>query len=358
MYLRRIVIQGIRIVSNAELAPGKGVNIIYGKNGAGKTSVLESIYMLGMGRTFRSRKLENIKKRGADRIRVYGEVIKEKGKIVKIGIERGRGYGELRMDGEKIESNLKIAKEVILAIITPESHRILSGGPEQRRRIVDWAMFHVEQEYGESIKKQKKVLKQRNELLKGKIDNKLLRIWTKDLADIGEKLDFYRRNYIKGIKKHFELNVVSLLENNVNVEYYRGWPKDKCLFKSMMERVELDRKNGYTWYGPQKADIVFLKNGKKVKDIFSRGQSKLLISSIVMANVDYIMEKKGICPIILVDDINSELDEDRQDRLIIELAKKDCQVIITNLNSKGFRKHNFRSMKLFHVEHGAIFEVA
>ena len=357
MYLSRLVVENLRILEGVDVFPGSGLNVIRGGNGAGKTSLLEAIHILGTGRSFRGRRLEVLVRRGAGSLRVFGEVRRDNGSRVGIGVERGKGGMRVRVGGKAVASSSGLAQELSLALVTPESHRLLTGGPKERRRILDWGLFHVEQGYLELLQRYTRALRQRNAALRGWGSKRRLFAWDRELILAGEEISRHRERYVAGLESAVREVMAALLGQPVSLSFKRGWGRDESLTEALSRTLARDRGEGRTTVGPHRADLEFRLGGIPAEEALSRGQAKLFVSGVELAQVTSLAQQSGRTPVVLVDDLPSELDEENRGRFLELLARRGAQVFVTLVDEGLLGGAGWHSHRLFHVEQGRVHEV-
>ncbi len=357
MYLGRLEVENLRVIDSVSLLPDPRLNVIAGLNGAGKTSLLEAIYILGTGRSFRSRRLEALVRRGADDLRVFGEVVKEGEARVGIGIGRGKHGMRVRIAGECVDASSRLAQELSLALVTPESHRLLLGGPRERRRILDWGLFHVEQGYLELLQRYGKAVRQRNAALRGGASSQQLAAWDRELVPLAEALTASREQYVGAFQGALQPVTRDLLGQPVSVAFKRGWSRQESFAEALQRARKRDREEGRTTMGPHRADLEFLMDGVPAADALSRGQAKLFVSGVELAQVKGVVGLGASVPVVLVDDLPSELDEANRGRFLELLRDVGGQVFVTSVDPSWVESDAWDSKTVFHVEQGRAHEV-
>jgi len=353
--IRRLDVLRVRNLSEVQIRPADGVNIIYGKNGSGKTSLLESIYMLGLGRSFRSPKLEPVIDTEAEDCVIFAEL--EAG--VSIGLNKSRKQGQvLKLLGERQKSWVETARHLPMQIINSDSFSLLEGSPKIRRRFLDWGVFHVEHEFASVWRKATKCLTQRNLLLKQRrLDKEQLEAWDTELAQLGTQIDKLRRRYIEQYLPILNTALPRLIDiPGLSVSYERGWDANTELADALKNSLERDVRYGATQVGPHRADISIKIGRNAAADVLSRGQQKLLVSAMKVAQSQLLYaltEEKGV---YLIDDLPSELDSDNRILICRLLEELGCQIFITCVDATEIEKcwSTGVSTGKFHVEHGKI----
>lgn len=353
--IRRLDILRVRNLREIQIRPVDSVNIIHGKNGSGKTSLLEAIHMLGLGRSFRSAKLEPVIATDADDCIIFSEL--EEG--VTIGLNRTRREGQvLKLMGERQRSWVDTARHLPMQIINSDSFSLLEGSPRVRRRFLDWGVFHVEHEFALAWRKASKCLTQRNLLLKQRrLDTDQLQAWDQELAQQGQHIDQYRRRYVELFLPALQKVLPELIAlPDLKIRYDRGWDESVDLHAALQANRERDHRYGATQSGPHRADLQIRIGKNGAHEVLSRGQQKLLVSAMKIAQSLLLHEVSGIKGVYLIDDLPSELDMDNR-RLICGLLEGlGCQIFITCVDARELENcwsEGVRAGK-FHVEHGKI----
>jgi DNA replication and repair protein RecF len=331
MPLQRIQVSDFRCLHSAQLEFDPKFTLISGPNASGKTSLLESIYVLGRGRSFRSRRLDNLIRSGADRFVIYGEA----------GAERRSGMGiegsalgmRARMDGDRLTSLAELAAVLPVQIIDPEVHRLIEEGPSRRRRFLDWGVFHVEHSFVEKWQQYQQVLKQRNAALKSRQPAAAISAWDVDLVRLGVSIHEARTRYVDHLSPVASVIANRLLGLELAMSYRSGWSRDLSLGEALKASWIHDQDAGVTQVGPQRAEVTFRLDGAPVKDRISRGQQKLLASSLLLAQLRLFPNDAQIHPTLLLDDPAAELDSDRLMGLLCEVTTQSVQLVVTSLSS-------------------------
>lgn len=359
MALSRLSVTAVRNLQAVALAPSPRINILYGANGSGKTSLLEAIHLLSLARSFRSSRINPVVSHDQNAAVVFGQVRLEAGGLRAIGVSRARsGETQIRVDGQPVRTVVELADHLPLQVINPDSFRLLEGAPKLRRQFLDWGVFHVEHRFVRAWQRLQQALRQRNSWLRhGRLDAALQAVWDRELDQAADEIDAYRRAYIQQLKPVFEQTLGSLCRlEGLQLSYYRGWDKDRPLGEVLSASAERDRALGYTQAGPQRADLRLRMDGHNAAETLSRGQQKLVVSALRIAQGHLVSEaKRGQC-IYLVDDLPSELDAQHRLALCQLLEQLDCQVFITCVDSNVLMEgwqHN-TPVAMFHVEHGQV----
>jgi len=358
MPIRHLRVSGVRNLQPLTFDPHPNVNFIYGDNGSGKTSVLESIAVMSSGKSFRTSQLKHVLAQGNDRMEMRLSVHDpDKGDCDMESLRLRGGDHLLKLNGSVLTSQADAAHWLPVQIIEPNTFKLLSGSPEERRAFIDWGVFHVEQSFMEQWKTFRKHLKQRNAVLKQK-EAEWLDVWNAGFIEAGNVINEHRQAYLKRFKPEFERILTALdPEINVTLAYYPGWDKDSDLADVLARQQERDMVVGYTQSGPHRAELRIKVDKQPAAEILSRGQQKTVVSALKIAQGSLFQQESGRRTIYLVDDLASELDEKHRFALCKLLEDLECQVFITSIDKEKLTDvWQPVASKVFHVEHGKLEE--
>jgi len=331
MSLRRLQVTDFRCLQSAALDLDSRFTLISGANASGKTSVLEAIYILGRGRSFRTRRLEHLIRRGSDRFVVFGEV-DGLGRRSSLGVEGSAAGVRAKLDGAKATSLAELAPLLPVQIIDPEIHRLIEEGPSRRRRFLDWGVFHVEPRFVDDWQRFQQVLRQRNAGLKSQQPRNVIAAWEGDLVRYGEAVSAARSGYVTKLAEHAVSVTKSLLGMELSLSYRPGWVRDLSLSEALRQSWTQDQESGSTQVGPHRAELGIRLDGSSVKDRISRGQQKLLAAALLLAQVRMFPPDSPVRPSLLLDDPAAELDNERLAGLINEVGSQSVQLVVTALH--------------------------
>jgi len=349
MAIRQLSLTDFRNLRSTTLDFDTDVNLISGGNGSGKTSLLESVYVLCQADSFRSHQLRQCVCHGKSSFLLFGRF-----GDFKAGLSKSDKKLEIHVNGEVIKRRSELVRRVPVQIVNANSFLLIDGPPQQRRAFIDWCLFHVEHSYGQIWGELRHALKQRNRLLKSKQDLNLLDYWDQHLVNPSLQLHEMRRKQCDKLRQMVATEFSDLLHDiPIEMEYRRGWPEEIELADALVAQRKRDIHSGFTNAGIHRDDLLFTTKGIRATEVLSRGQSKRLCLALLMASLELVSRGTGKRIILLIDDLHSELDISAQQKTYEKLSTMDLQLFISNINSQppeGLAK----DFKMFHVEHGTI----
>jgi DNA replication and repair protein RecF len=358
MSLIRLGIHNLRVFKQADIELSGSLNLFTGDNAAGKTTILEAVHLLAAARSFRSTQLSDLLRQGEQLFRVTGSLLTAQGQYLPLGIERSREGLTMKAAGQKLKKVSELAIWLPAQVIHPDSHLLISGGPKQRRRFLDWGLFHVEQSFFPEWQRYDKALRQRNAALKAGQFRQTEQAWDLMLEQAAAVIHALRVQYLQELMAVLPAFTQALSGNSVfDIEYQPGWDTDKPLSQVLAETIQRDRQRGFTCAGPHRAELVFSLDGRRAQHYVSRGQEKMLVIALILAQAELFSRRTGKSCVILVDDLAAELDATHQQTLLDILRPMRVQLFITMVNTAGLGFDQWPERKMFHVEHGEIREV-
>ena len=364
-YIKRIKIHSLRNLTDISLEFSPSVNIFFGKNGSGKTSLLESIALLGLGKSFRTHKPKMVIQHDCEKLTVFGELSSQLNQLTYLGIQKDkRGHTNLKINGVNVYSSSFFAKKLPLQIINSKSLQLLEGSSKQRRQFLDWMVFHVKPDFINTWVSLQKVIKQRNSLLRrDKMSKTELLSWNSELVDLSEILHKLRNEVFQEFKGTLAQSISEIVtqDNAIEFEYYRGWNHEKSLKQVLDEALRNDLHSGYTHHGPHRADLKISINGRSVTDLLSRGQEKSLICRLHIGQSAYYQSKLNESCVFLIDDMLSELDMDHRNHLANWLFDVKSQIFVTGVDKEELLNvwnTIDTDIAVFHVKHDQVTKVA
>ncbi|QLB12371.1 DNA replication and repair protein RecF [Bisgaardia hudsonensis] len=355
MAISRLLIEHFRNLSAVDLEFDPGFNFLVGNNGSGKTSLLEAIFYLGHGRSFKSAVTNRIISYDQPHFTLHGK-IQDKQHQWSIGLQKLRqGSTLMKINGEDAKKISDLAHLLPMQIITPEGLTLLNGGPSYRRAFLDWGLFHHHQGFYRVWSNLNRLLKQRNAALQQINDYSQLLIWDIELVDLANQVTKWRKKYVETLKPEIEkMCQLFLPELEISVSFSQGWDRNTDYTTILQTNFERDRSVGYTFSGPQKADFKFKANGLPVEDVLSRGQLKLLMCALRLAQGEHLMQEKERHCIFLIDDFASELDQYKRALLAERLQQNGSQVFVTAITQEQLQEMRSKNNRTFSVKQGDI----
>lgn len=347
MRLESLQIRSFRNLAAVELRPGPGVNWLYGVNGAGKTSVLEAIHVLGRGRSFRTGNLAALLRDGDPGFRVVAETAEPSHRL---GLERTGSDWTGRIDRQPCRRMSEFAQAMPLVLVDPENHLLVEGGPSHRRSFIDWGLFHVEHSYLADWQGYRRLLGQRNAALRRADDDAVLDALERPMAEVAGAVEGARARYVERLQRH-----VAALEAELRFEIpalslgYRPGAVDSGGYAEAWEaNRRRDREHGFTREGPHRAELTIRSGERRAAPRLSRGQMKLAALVLKLAQMR-LGGEQSVPPLLLLDDPVSELDAHHLERLIAWINTQHHQSWITAVEPP-----ECCDARLFHVEQGKI----
>lgn len=350
MPLSRVRIAALRCLRDVELSLDPSRNYIFGPNGAGKTSLLEGMFVLGRGRSFRTRQIRRLVQHGQDGFAVFGTVGGPR--VRQLGVAYREGHLEKKVDGSPAGGMAELAEILPVHALDPSMHGLVEGGPSERRRFLDWGVFHVEHGYLDAWKRYRRVLSQRNAALKSARNPAEIKPWSSELADAATVVERSRRRYVEQLAAQVQTIGQRLLDRPLTLDYRRGWPDDEGFSASLQSSFAQDREQGITTTGPHRAELVLRLDGRRVQDEASRGQQKLTAAALILAQVAVEGAARPLGSLVVVDDPAAELDGSALERLLAAMADLPAQLVFTALTQSQLPPAPGRPV--FHVEQGEV----
>jgi len=352
MWLHEFQAQGLRCFKHIHATFSSGINVLYGDNGVGKTSILEGISVLSCGKSFRTSKLSHVINDQINELTLFGEV-QTKDNSTLLGIQHKQGVTELRVDRQKVSKWSQLAKNLPILEIHPESYLLITGGPIERRKFLNWGMFHVEPSYGKLWLEYNRALKQRNHCLRHRHLNQASN-WHQNIAELGNKIVNYLEEYTNNLKPYLnEITELFQLSGKFTMKYYPGWDQQSELYQLLNLELQQEEIGLSTMHGPHRGDLKLMLNNKLFSKSSSRGQQKVLAIALKIAQAKYLKQNSGKESIYLIDELPAELDQKRREIALNLLTQLNTQIIISAV-SKDSVKYTNSDTKWFHVEQGCV----
>ena len=360
---------GFRNLAGASLRPHPVLNLVIGANGAGKSSLLEAIQCLATGAGFRSRRFRDHLAHGADEYVLRAELRSPDGATHRCGVRRGRdGALDARLDFESVGTFAAIARVLPVKVLTPESHLLIQGTPDERRRFVDWGCFHGNEAFLPVWRRYRRALSQRNELLREGGASGEVGAWDEALASDGERLHAFRSAYVEDFAERVKVRAQGVdFPFHVKLDLRSGWASSEPLNRALARNLDTHRRMRTTTDGPHRAELAVRVGEHAARDVLSRGQQKLLVYLMHLAQLDALAGRPvgssidretrrdgtgrtepdpvdddgetpgvpsetttaGTRPVVLCDDLGSELDGEAGATLLGALVASGSQVFVT-----------------------------
>lgn len=356
MYLTQLDIRQVRNLHDVKIKPGKRCSYIYGENASGKTSVLEAIYLLSVARSFRTSHIKHVISHNQPSLQVFARIQNENDQAA-IGLERSLNKTRIRINGSDVKQVAELSSLLPVQIINPDVHKLLEQGPKYRRQFIDWGVFHVEHGFLQAWQHYYRVLKQRNAALRKKQNKQVITLWDEQLIQFAKTITLARENYLLKFIPIFNQYVEKLMGLSVEIKYQRGWNKEMSFTDTLSGSLEKDSMKGFTSSGPHRADLEIWHQGVQVQNSFSRGQQKLLVCAMRLAQINHLKKEKNQQSVLLVDDLAAELDIKHRQNLIDLLVDTEAQLFLTATEQNSFVLPPEIESKMFHVEHDTLKEV-
>jgi DNA replication and repair protein RecF len=354
--LAELTIKHLRNISALTLEPSSTINLLLGDNGSGKTSVLEAIHLLALGRSFRTRSLKNVVQFEQQQLQVIAKTAHHQMPVgLQYDIENGL---EIRLNNAPLKKLSELATELPLQFIPANCHQFFEQGPKYRRQLLDWGLFHVEPSFNFHWQSYKKVIQQRNSAIRQYKKTEEIQLWDSHLISHGEEINRQRVKRLETLLAEFSHIFPQLCPDYANhdfsLKYRSGWTKGVSLQEAISSAIERDKQLGYTRSGPHAADWSFKVGGYDPSEIFSRGQQKLFFMALCMAQIKTTQQYHAKS-ILLIDDISSELDVVHQEIILDKLSQLPVQTFISSTdNALAELMKNDALFSMFHVKQGAL----
>ena len=355
MSLTRLDIYSLRNIQQESIKPISGINFFYGENGSGKSSIIEAIYILGRAKSFRSKSIKSIINFSKDELIVSAKKKELNGLSSYIGVLLNDKKIQCHINHQLTKRRSELAYKLPIQIIHPKSFELLDSGSQIRREFLDWGVFHDNENFLLVFSKFKTTLIQRNSLLKSK-KIQHIDVWNKEFIYYGTIVNQYREIYIQKFKPIF-LNILEYFFQieNIDLKFLPGWDISLELDNILLSNLEKDLRYGFTQNGPHRGDFQISMNNRLIKDVVSRGQLKLFVITLKLAQMQLLLNEQINKGCFLIDDFSAELDLENREKLLLYLSNMNCQVFITATEISEFGNlSKINNYKMFHVEHGTI----
>lgn len=357
MQLKRLEVTNFRCLRAVEVAlPSQGAWFV-GRNGAGKTSILEAACLLGFGRSFRGRVADGLIRQGNSDLQVVAHWVDDTTRSRVAGLRHAGESWEGRLDGAAVSTLSELAAPFPVLVFHPESSGLVTGPAEERRRALDWLAFHVEHRFSEVSRRYGRAQKQRNALLRAGAPDDQFDAWESEMGAMAEALSAARESALGVLRPSFETAWVELMPDSQapEIALRPGWRRSESnLADLLLLNRTRDRELGYTTVGPHRADVDLGEPLGVAASLLSRGQAKLVALCLVMAQAEALRRWSGIRAVLLLDDLRAELDFERFRRVLEWIGRHGYQALISGTALDPDASERLPEMAVFHVEQGEL----
>ncbi|MFO7983275.1 MAG: DNA replication/repair protein RecF [Desulfuromonadales bacterium] len=363
MIIKKLVLRNFRNLSEVDIDTDSKINVVWGNNAQGKTNFLEGIYLLGNGKSFRAAKNDQLIENGEGHSLLSGTICKN----------RVESRVDLLIDqqGKTFRINKKIISSVdeIVALnrqimFSPQDVGIAAGAPAGRRNIIDRAIFLSRPSYLKKVQDYNRQLKHRNKLLKMNVDSSQLKVWTDNLAQTGAAIRCQRSDFVRSFKTYLQKSHAGLSAQSeeADILLHQGSSGLESSVEELTRDIQTlhdrERHLGITLAGPHRDDPEFHVDGLDLRVYGSQGQQRSFILAFKTALVNYLEDTIGALPILLLDDITSELDKQRKESFLNYLLERGGQVFITTTDLASLLPAGLPEASYYKVHNGRIFNEA
>jgi len=357
MYLERLDIEDFRCIASERIDSFNRINIFYGNNGSGKTSLIEAIYMTAMAKSFRGARPRDLIKAGRERACVAVQY-KDTSGLVRIGLERTGTVLKMQCNGTVVGNISQLARILPIVFLSPDTPMEFFSCPRTRRRLLDFLLFHVEPSYLDCYRKFLRCIKNRNAMLRQGRCAAEVTCWDPKLLESATRIDQLRTGCLSRLEEVAGRMADALLGRSLDIRYLKGWPSVHGSYAQALEvSIGGDQEVGFTRSGPHRADLEVKLDGISAKERCSRGQTKLVVAALYIAQAMLIRDATGRSPLILVDDLISDLDGESRSALLRVMEETELQLFITAIEPSVIPVHGAK-VTTFHVEQGRFKQAA
>ena len=358
--IEKLHVARFRNLNNQYLEPNKNINLVLGSNGQGKTNFIESLYYLGHNRSFKTKNIKDVIPFEEELVQINAIIDGEK-----ITLNKSKHKSNILVGDEKISSNSLLSQRLPTQIISPDRGFVVGGTPKLKRSYLDWGVFHDNKEILKTYKSYNKTLKNINAILAGKNQNQLDE-WLSQLSFLSVEISQARTNYIQKLVKILEESSLQKLESfiestkNLAFKLQTGWIKDvdglnqNEIITYLQNNKDSFIRTKHLGYGPHRATVDFYLN-KKNEGFLSRGEQKKLSIVFWMLQV-LVLAKENSDPVVLIDDISSELDQKKINSILDFLTNLNIQIFITDIGNKELPLDP-KKTNIYHIKNGVITSV-
>ncbi|SMN14803.1 DNA recombination and repair protein RecF [uncultured Candidatus Thioglobus sp.] len=355
--IHKLAITQFRNLNHQFIKPSKHLNLFIANNAHGKTNLIEAIYYLGHNRSFKTKSLKELIELDQQKFQLDAQV-----DDYRIKLEKSKQKTNISINQIRLKNSSELSKVLPIQIITPDKGFIVNGTPKNKRSYLDWGVFHVEPEFLTNFKKYNKALKNINILLSQQKDQEL-DYWFLEISKLSKLINQARKNYLEQLKQTNSTELIKDLSDLFksvelfDYEFKSGWPKEvnafdvDNIYQYLLKSKGFLFKSKYLNYGPHKANLKFYLNDRE-ECFLSRGEQKTLSIVFWLTQVS-MMVKNNIHPIVLIDDISSELDATKIQTILYFLKRLNIQIFMTDIGLNSL-KINPENTRIFKIDQGVI----
>jgi DNA replication and repair protein RecF len=362
MRLDTLTIARFRNIGEAELLPGPGLNVLYGNNGEGKTNFLEAVFYIGTLRSFRTGRTDDLLCWGEESA-ILGAELSSCGTDHHCRILLDRHGRRVKADGKAVPTYADYCSLLAVILFTPEEIAMGRGAPEVRRRYLNRAILSGDVGYIPRYQEMARILRHRNALLRSGSTEEL-GIWTERFSATSAALVERRLAFIDELNPLLALHYSELAGGDrAEIRYVSSWSKGhedygpasaEGLLKALAGREREERLKQTTLIGPHRDEVSFLLNGRPLRHHASQGEQRSFVIALKMAEIELVRRKRGEPPVLLLDDLTSELDPTRNRNLFDYLKRMELQVFITTTSRNALANLGTEKVSCFRVHQGRI----
>jgi len=365
MHIKRLVLHNFRNYAELSIEPDPGLNVLLGKNAQGKTSFLEAIYLIALARSWRAGRDSELVKWEADQARVFAEVARNEQNDISVEVILSRTEKkQISINTVRQTRLADVMGQVNVLLIEPHDVDIIRGEPSHRRRFMNLEISQVQPAYCHLLVNYRKVLEQRNRLLKGLqargSRDGVMDVLDEQLVNYGSKILERRLSFvgrIAGLAKDIHSRITEGAESLETKYHSRVNLESGSVEEALRSRVEEVRddeiRRGVTLVGPQRDDLIFTVNGVEARTYGSQGQQRTIALSLRLAELELMQETANEPPIVLLDDVMTDLDEGRREQ-VFEMTRGRCQIFVTAPSKRAFEPEFLASGRVYHVSEGQV----
>ncbi len=356
MFVKKLELSGFRNYKSEEFEFLPGTNILYGNNAQGKTNALEALYLFSIGKSFRTqqdRELINFDETYT-RLRVEFDDSLRTNEI-EIVIRRDRKK-QIKINEIPISKMGDLIGKFCVILFSPDELNLTKGSPNARRKFLDIALSQMRPKYYHILRRYNKVLEQRNNLIKKMrftTDNsakETLFVWNEKLAEYGMAIIEYRKNFVEKLYQFSKEIHREISGEEFDIRYKTAFETKDDFNEKLNNSIDKEIEQGFTLYGPHRDDFDIYTDGKDLKTYGSQGQHRSAVLALKLAQADMVYEDTGEYPVLLLDDIMSELDSERRAYLVGKIKNKQVIITCTDADETGITD----GANLIHIDNGKV----